>query len=136
MQILSFQDRAFPAYGEKVWRSSLRVLRSSSGNAHTAKHARSDTKKAPSSFGSRHKGRLKHGNRKTVRYRPYPWQIDCNFIRYEFQTDRYLAYRDKAKESNEQIWSEEVEDCFQYGKHLSFPSLGSKCRVPLTTCKR
>jgi hypothetical protein len=145
MQILSSRDEAFSADGKAIWESTSSVLCNSTGNVQLEAtssslglggYERSDTKKSSPVFGSRHKSRSNNGigQRRALRRRPYPWQMDRSFIRYEFQTDRYLAYRDRAKESNEQIWSKDVEDCFQYGTHLSFHLLES--RISLTTCKR
>ena len=50
--------------------------------------------------------------------RQYPWQRDRNFIRYELDSERYRAYRLKSRQSNDQVWPDDVEDCLQYGTNV------------------
>lgn len=131
MHILSTPDQVFSAEGESTWGSSSRVLQDSSGNVgleaasaflKSEEDAGSDTPEAPSTFESRRKNRRKDGKRQTARRshrrRPFPWEIDHNFIRYELRSERYRLYREKAIQSNEQKWPEDVEVCLQYGMNL------------------
>jgi len=141
MHILSTPDQAFSAEGER-WGSTSRVLQDSSGNiGHEAASAflksegdaGSDTPEAPSIFESRHKSRCKdgkrHAARRSHRRRPYPWEIDRNFVRYELQSERYRLYRKKAVESNEQKWPEHVEVCLQHGMNLPSALHEMPCHV-------
>lgn len=50
--------------------------------------------------------------------RQYPWQRDRDFIRYELDSERYRAYRLKSRQSNDQVWPDDVEDCLQYGTNV------------------
>ena len=56
-------------------------------------------------------------DRKKRKSRHFPWQKDPNFIRYEFQSERYCTYRTKSKQNGAAAkWPDDVEDCFQYGR--------------------
>jgi len=141
MHILT-PDQAFSAEGESIWGSPSRVLQDSSGNVgieaastflKSEEDAGSDTIKTPSIFESRHKSRHKDGKgqaaRRSHRRRPYPWEIDRNFVRYELQSERYRKYREKAVQSNEQKWPEDVELCLQHGMNLPSTLHEMPCHV-------
>lgn len=131
MHILSTPDQAYSAEGESTWGSSSRVLQDSSGNIgleaasdflKLEEDVGRDTPEAPSIFEPRHKSRCKGRKRpaacRSHRHRRCPWELDANFIRYEHRSERYRLYREKAAQSNEQKWPENVEVCLQYGMSL------------------
>ena len=128
MYILSSHQQAFSAAAEPALGSSSRILQHSSGNIGlesstiVAKSEDDDSKEAPSIFESRTRSsdrdRIKRNTRRTRRLRAYPWETDLEFIRnrYELRSERYNNYRAKANQSSDQVWPEELEVCFQYGK--------------------
>ena len=59
--------------------------------------------------------RRRRRQRRDAGSRQYPWQRDRNFIRYELDSERYRAYRLKTRQSNDQVWPDDVEECLQYG---------------------
>ena len=128
-QVYSFDRRS-------AAESSSRILQHGSGNVglesvskviRAEEEERLDRKSAGSAVESKNINRDNTGKRprerRKRRLRPYPWERDPNFIRYEFQSERYVAYRNKARQSNDQKWPDEVEDCLQYGMNhlLTFP---------------
>ena len=130
MYIMSSQH-GFSAEEESHLRSSSRILQHSSGNiglecaSTTTKiegDEANDTKEAPSIFEPHRRPSDGDGRRssarRTRRGRPYPWQTDRNFIRWERQSERYNAYRKKSRENTDQVWPEDLEDCLQYGKDI------------------
>ena len=68
--------------------------------------------------------RRRRRQRRDAGSRQYPWQRDRNFIRYELDSERYRAYRLKTRQSNDQIWPDDVEECLQYG---TFPAQSRDC---------
>ena len=61
-------------------------------------------------------------DRRRRRSRKFPWQDNPNFIRYEFQSERYCAYRKRSQQNGgSAVWPDDVEDCFQYGTHQQPP---------------
>lgn len=102
--------------------SGNRIFESISGFPKREDDERSDTKEAPSIFEprvkNRHRESARSRTRKARRGGPYPWDLDPTFIRWEHNSDRYKAYRAKAKQNSDQVWPDEVEDCLQYGEKV------------------
>ena len=127
MHIFSSRQQTFSAEAALPSEGSSRVLQHSSGNiglefSPIITKSEEDTKEAPPIFEprTRSRGRIGHRQsaRKARRLRPYPWETDPTFIRYELNSDRYRLYREKAREGTDQVWPERLELCFQYGKLL------------------
>ena len=141
--VLPSQGPPFPVEGGEKCESPPRALQLSSGNIGSVsseptfdilkpelghQYAREDARSTFSTCTTHAEGSLprvgerrRRRQRRDAGTRQYPWQRDRNFIRYELDSERYRAYRLKTRQSNEQIWPDDVEECFQYGTFSAHP---------------